>query len=121
LRQPQAVQPVPKSVLGDARHFGKSRAESPLRRNSATASTRVSAVQLTRPRVSCFKIVSWLSITSDTPDFPRAPFQLNTRLVTVTVTDKRFFSQELTFQPFLAPGFAAEGTFWSKGPIRKML
>ena len=30
-----------------------------------------------RPRAYRFKIVSWLSITSDIPDSPRAPFQVH--------------------------------------------
>lgn len=69
------LQPVPERVLGDARQFGKSGAESPLRRYSATASARASAVLRTRPRASRFKIVSWLFITWDIPDSPHAPFQ----------------------------------------------
>ena len=53
----------------------KAEAESPLRRYSATATARTSAVLRTRPRASRFKIVSWLSITWDIPAAPRAPLQ----------------------------------------------
>ena len=53
----------------------KAEAESPLRRYSATATARASAVLRTRPRASRFKIVSWLSITWDIPAAPRAPLQ----------------------------------------------
>lgn len=52
--------------------LAKAEAESPLRRYSTTAS----AVLRTRPRASRFKTVSWLSITWDIPDTPRAPFQV---------------------------------------------
>jgi hypothetical protein len=75
-RPKRTSQPVPKSVVGEIPAIlAKAVAESPLRRYSATASTRASAKLRTRRRASHFKMVSWLSITRDSPDSPRALFQ----------------------------------------------
>jgi hypothetical protein len=51
--------------------LAKAEAESPLRRNSATASAMLRA----GPRASRFKVVSWFPIVWDIPAVPPAPFQ----------------------------------------------